>query len=81
VYCEVGRRVSAATTKYIDIYKPEVLILGGEVLCAKELLIANVRDSLMMRLPAKEAKMIKVVPSHFSSDAALIGAVISFFQK
>ena len=80
VYCEVGRRVSAATSKYIDIYKPEVLILGGEVLCAKELLIANIRNSLMMRLPAEDAKMIEVVPSHIGTDAALIGAVSSFFQ-
>ena len=81
VYCEVGRRVSAATTKYIDIYKPEVLILGGEVLCAKELLIANVRDSLMVRLPAKDANLLEIVPSYLGSDAALIGAVSSYFQK
>ena len=81
VYCEVGRRVSAATTKYIDIYKPEVLILGGEVLCAKELLIANVRNSLMVRLPAKDANMLEIVPSYLGSDAALIGAVSSYFQK
>ena len=81
VYCEVGRWISAATTKYIDIYKPEVLILGGEVLCAKELLIANVRKSLMVRLPAKDAKMLEIVPSYLGSDAALIGAVSSYFQK
>jgi glucokinase len=81
VYCEVGRRVSAATTKYIDIYKPEVLILGGEVLCAKELLIANVRNSLMVRQPARDANMLEIVPSLLGSDAALIGAVSSYFQN
>ena len=81
VYCEVGRRLSAATTKYIDIYKPEVLILGGEVLCAKELLIANVRDSLMVRLPTKDANLLEIVPSYLGSDASLVGSVSSYFQK
>ena len=81
VYCEVGRRVSAATTKFIDIYQPEVLILGGEVLCAKELLIARVRDSLMVRLPARDANKLEIVPSRLGSDATLIGAVSSYFQK
>ena len=81
VYCEVGRWVSAATTKYINMYEPEVLILGGEVLCAKELLIANVRNSLMIRLPANDANMFEIVPSYLGSDAALIGAVSSYFHE
>jgi len=81
VYCEVGRWVSAATTKYINIYEPEVLILGSEVLCANELLIANVRNSLMVRLPANDANLLEIVPSCLGSDAALIGAVSSYFQK
>jgi glucokinase len=81
VYCEVGRWISAMTTKYINIYEPEVLILGSEVLCAKELLIANVRNSLMVRLPGNDANLLEIVPSYLGSDAALIGAVSSYFQK
>ncbi len=34
IYCEVGRWIGAATVKYIDIYEPEILILGGEALLA-----------------------------------------------
>ena len=81
VYCEVGRWISAATAKYISIHEPEVLILGGEVMCANELLIANVRNSLMKLLHAKNVNMLEIVPSYLRSDAALIGAVSSYFQK
>jgi len=81
VYCEVGRWVGAATAKYISIYEPEMLILGGGVLCANELLIANVRSSLLTQSPAKSGKVFEIVPSHLGSDAALIGAVSSYFHE
>ena len=81
VYCEVGRWVGAATAKYINMYGPDVLILGGEVLCANELLIANVRRSLMAQSPAKTGKVFEIVPSLLGSDAALIGAVSSYFHE
>ena len=81
VYCEVGRWLGAATAKYINIYEPDVLILGGGVLCANELLIANVRSSLAAKSSAKIGKMLEIVPSRLGSDAALIGAGVPFLNK
>jgi glucokinase len=81
VYCEVGRWIGAATAKYIGIYEPDVLILGGGVLCANELLITNVRSSLMAQSLAKSGKVFEIVPSRLGSDAALIGAVSSYFHE
>ena len=81
VYCEVGRWLGAATAKYINIYEPDVLILGGETLCANELLIANIRSSLMAQSSAKTGKMLEIVPSGLGSDAALIGGVSSYFHE
>jgi glucokinase len=81
VYCEVGRWVGAATAKYINIYEPDVLILGGGVLCVNELLIANVRSSLIAQSPAKTCEMLEIVPSQLGSDAALIGAGVPFLNK
>ena len=81
VYCEVGRWLGAATAKYISIYEPDVLILGGGVLCANELLIANVRSSLVAQSSAKIGNMLDIVPSRLGSDAALIGAGVPFLNK
>ncbi len=80
VYCEVGRWVGAATTKYINIYEPEVLILGGEVL-SNDLLVANVRSSLIPSSPIKTRELLEIVPSRLVSDAALIGTVSSYFHE
>ena len=81
VYCEVGRWLGTATAKYIEIYEPDVLILGGGVLCANELLIANVRSSLMAQSSAKIGNMLDIVPSRLGSDAALIGAGVPFLNN
>jgi glucokinase len=81
VYCKVGHWVGAATAKYINLYGPDVLILGGEMLFANELLISNVRSSLMIQLSAKTGKVIEIFPSHLGSDATLIGAGVPFWNK
>ena len=81
IYCEVGRWIGAATVKFISIYSPEVLILGGEALHANELLITNVRNALMARSTANTDNLIEVVPAYLGSDAALVGSVSSYFQE
>jgi glucokinase len=81
VYCEVGRWIGVAAARYINIYEPDVLILGGEVLRANELLIANVQNSLMLQLPLKTCKRLEIVASRLGSDAALIGAGVPFLNK
>jgi glucokinase len=81
VYCEVGRWIGAATARYINIYEPEMLILGGGVLSVNELLIANVQSSLMLHSPSKTCTGFEIVPSRLGSDAALIGAGVPFLNK
>ena len=81
VYCEVGRWLGAATAKYSNIYELDVLILGSETFCANELLIANVRSSLVAQSSAKTGKVIEIFPSYLGSDATLIGAVACLLNK
>jgi glucokinase len=79
VYGELGRWLGAATAKYMSIFEPNVLILGGGVLSASELLLAKVRSALLSDSTAKKYDMLEIVPSRLGVDAALIGAVVPFF--
>jgi glucokinase len=81
VYGEVGKWLGAATAKYISKYDPDVLILGGGMLCANELLIANVRSSLMTQSLSKIGNVFAIAPSLLGSDAALIGAGVHVLNK
>ncbi len=78
VYSEVGRWLGAATARYIDIFEPDVLILGGGILDASELLLAQVRSTLMARSPGQECSVVEVVSAHLGADAALIGVAVPF---
>ena len=79
VYAEVGRWLGAATAKYINIFEPNVLILGGGMLSASELLLALVRSTLMTQSPTKKYSELEIVPSRLGVDAALIGVAVSLF--
>ncbi len=81
VYGEVGRWLGAVSARYMSKYEPNVLILGGGVLSASELLLAHVRNALMMQYSSKVCEMPEVVPSRLGADAALIGAGVPFLNK
>ena len=80
LFLNVNTVVGAATARYINIYEPDVLILGGDVLSANELLIANIQSSLILHSPSKTCTRLEVVPSRLGSDATLIGAGVPFLN-
>jgi len=79
VYGEISRCVSAAIAKYIDLFEPNVLILGGILgaqYCASDLLLSRVRGSLIVRSSSRVCSMVELVPAALGSDAELAGAVL-----
>ncbi len=76
VYGEVGRWLGAAVIKYISMFEPNRLILGGGVLSTSELLLAQVRNALVTHSSARVCSMVEVVPARLGVDAALIGAAV-----
>src|SRR5437588_2532151 len=79
VYSEVARWLGAATAKYISLFEPNILILGGGVLTASDLLLTQVRSALMTHSTSRVCSMVEVVPARLGSDAALVGAVVPLF--
>jgi glucokinase len=80
VYGEVGRWLGAATARYMSIFEPNVLILGGGILSASQLLLSQVRGALMEQSSSNVYNMLVVAPSRLGADAALIGAAVPFFN-
>jgi glucokinase len=81
VYSEIGRWLGAAVTKYVGLFEPHMLILGGRVLCAGDLLLSRVRNVLDSQATAARVRsMVEVLPAQLGSDAALIGAVVPHFD-
>lgn len=77
-YSEIGRWLGAAVTQYVDLFEPHILILGGSVLYAGDLLLSRVRNTLVLHSSSSRVcSMVEVVPALLGNDATLIGSVVS----
>ncbi len=76
VYGEVGRWLGAATAKYITIFEPNILILGGNIFSSSDLLLEHVRHALSIHVSSQVCTMVEVVAALLGSNAALVGAAV-----
>jgi len=81
IYEEIGRWLGAAVARYIALYSPDALILGGSVLSANEVLFASIQSTLTMHVATITDRPVKIALAHLGSDAALIGASVALFQQ
>src|ERR1700730_13451103 len=81
IYEEIGRWLGAAVARYIGLYSPEALILGGSILSANEVLFASMQSTLTIHVATITDRPVKIALAHLGSDAALIGASIALFQQ
>jgi glucokinase len=81
IYCELGRWLGTALSKYVNLFHPHLLILGGDVVGGNEFLLTTIRSALNAQnttnLPSDN---IALVPSCLGSDAALIGAAAPLIE-
>jgi glucokinase len=69
----VGRRLGAALASFANIFEPEVIVIGGGVIAAGDLLLEPARRELQARaLPPMNRT--PVVAAELGSDAGMIGA-------
>ncbi len=73
VVATIGRRLGVALSSLANIFDPDVIVIGGGVAAAGELLLQPARDQLRTRaLPPMNAA--PVLPAELGPDAGLIGA-------
>jgi glucokinase len=78
VYDEMGRWLSAAITKYIDLFEPDMFILGGSIISTNDLLLSRVSNTLERTSSSRVCSMVKIVPAMLGADAMLTGAALSY---
>ncbi len=81
VYSELGRWLSSAIAKYVTLFEPDALILGGSIVQNNELLMTQVRNTLVLAPPSSTnvATTVKLLPALLGNDATLIGTAVSLF--
>ena len=75
---EVSRWLGAASARYIDLFEPNVLILGG-TFSSSEHLLSRVRGSVQTNSSARVCSMVEIATATLGQDAPLLGAVVPLF--
>jgi glucokinase len=72
----VGRKLGIGLASIANALDPEVIVIGGGVIAAGELLLGPAREELAKRALPPIAESVRVVPSRFGAESGMLGAAI-----
>jgi glucokinase len=74
VFEKIGFYTGVGMTSLVNIFNPEVFVIGGGLVNSGELILGPARDILLSRGLRPNRDIVRVVPAHFGADAGLLGA-------
>ncbi len=80
IYQEMGRYLGIGIASLINIFNPEMVIIGGGVSKAWEVFSPATRKEVQMRALRIPALRARLVPANCPDDAGLFGAAYSVFK-
>jgi glucokinase len=72
----VGRQLGAGLTGLVNVFAPEVIVIGGGAVAAGELLLGPAREVVAERALPPAAQGVRIVPAHFGEEAGMTGAAL-----
>jgi glucokinase len=70
----IGSRLGVAIASYVNIFNPEVVVIGGGVIAAGELLLGPARDQVAARALPPSRDEVRIVAARFGVEAGMLGA-------
>jgi glucokinase len=77
---EIGRRLGAGIASFVNIFNPELVIIGGGFSKAADLLLEPLRETLAVEGLAPARDLVRIVPAAFGHEAGMIGAALVGFE-
>ncbi len=76
---EAARHLGIGNATIVNLFNPSVVILGGELMEAADLILARIDSQVRARSLKVSSAALRLVSSSFHGDAALIGAATTAF--
>jgi glucokinase len=70
----IGTRLGVAIASYVNIFNPQVVVIGGGVMAAGELLLAPARAEAAARALPPSRDEVEIVAARFGVEAGMVGA-------
>jgi glucokinase len=80
VLAEIGGRLGYGLVGVVNVFNPEVIVIGGGAVRAGELLLEPARAVLFERAMPPVREGVRLVPAHFGDEAGMMGAALLAFD-
>jgi glucokinase len=70
----IGTRLGVGIANVVNLLNPEVVVVGGGVIGAGELLLAPAREVVATRALPPAVEHLRIVRAHFGAEAGMVGA-------
>jgi glucokinase len=71
---QIGRMLGVGLANFVNIFNPDVIVVGGGAMAAGDLLLEPARAEMMARALRPNRDQVKVVAARFGTDAGMLGA-------
>jgi glucokinase len=70
----IGTRLGVALASFVNIFNPEMIVIGGGVIGAGELLLGPARVEVAARALPPSRDVVRIVAARFGFEAGMVGA-------
>jgi glucokinase len=81
VLAEVGRRLGYGLVGVVNVFNPELIVIGGGALAAGELLLAPAREVVAERALPPARELVEIAPAAFGDESGMLGAALLAFDS
>ncbi|HEX6390851.1 MAG TPA: ROK family protein, partial [Solirubrobacteraceae bacterium] len=76
----MGRWLGVGIANLVNILNPDVVVIGGGVIAAGELLLAPARAVVAERALSPSKEHVRIVPARFGAESGMLGAAALAFD-
>jgi glucokinase len=77
---QIGSRLGVGLSNIVNIFDPEVIVVGGGAMAAGDLLLDPAREELRRRALPPGRDLVRIVAAKFGPDAGMLGAAVLAFD-
>lgn len=77
---EMGRRLGVGLTSFVNVFDPEVIVVGGGAIAAGDLLLEPARQVVAERALPVPRDAVRIVPARFGAESGMLGAAALAFD-
>jgi len=81
VLAQIGRRLGYGLVGVVNVFNPELIVIGGGAIAAGELLLEPAREVVAERALPPAREMVEIVPTAFGGESGMLGAALLAFDS